>query len=270
MSKRVLKEYREVSIKKKEFLNDCYFILETEAVDIFPQPGQFYLLKPKKNFASILHIPVSIYDIVDSKLQFLIKVVGEGTKSLSALTEGDKLNILGPLGNGFSLVDNKKVLLISGGIGYAPLYLLKQQLSSLNNEIVWLHGGKSASDILPADLICTEDGKAGTQGLVTDELIKLLTKSESDDVLISTIDKANTFFDMIYCCGPEAMMREVTRILLPYNISLEVSLEEYMACGLGACLGCVVKTRSQNNQEEYLTVCKDGPIFQGNEVIWNE
>ena len=266
------KDYSEISITGLEFLNECYFILQTEPVSILPLPGQFYLLKPLKNFPSLLHIPVSIYNIEDNKLQFLIKKIGSGTESLAALSPGQKIRLLGPLGNQFQLVENKKVLLVSGGIGYAPLYLLKQHLLLHNNTVTWLHGGKSAQDILPTHLICTEDGSLGDKGLVTEKLIKILAQqgtliNENSDY---PLQKGLNSYDLIYCCGPKAMMIEIWKITSPLNIALQVSLEEYMACGLGSCYGCAVKIRNEQGIEEYKRVCYDGPVFNANEVIWDE
>lgn len=270
MNERVLKEYREILINTKIVLNDCYFILETAETYILPQPGQFYLLKPLEESSFILHIPVSIYNLNNSQLQFMIKIIGPGTKRLSEMSKGDRIKLLGPLGNGFPLVEDKKVLLISGGIGYAPLFLLKEELIKQNNLVTWLHGGKAASDILPADLTCTESGEIGEKGLVTDLLAKLLETGKYSEDNSDAPEVSQKPFDLIYCCGPQGMMREVSRIVSGYDIPLYVSLEEYMACGMGVCLGCVVKVKDNSDNGKYKTACQDGPVFSAAEVLWDE
>lgn len=249
-------EYLELSINNKILLNDSYYLLETEKTDVIPLPGQFYLLKPVEGFPSLLHIPVSIYDIDGSKLRFMIKIVGKGTESLSRLKVKERIKALGPLGKGFTFPVNTNTLLISGGIGYAPLYLLKKQLLLNSSRVNWLHGGRSSEDVFPADVIYTEDGSRGERGLVTKDLKKLLADSDS-------------LYDSIYCCGPKRMMKEVYNIAHSKKIPLQVSLEEYMACGMGICLGCAVKV-TNNGEEEYQTVCHDGPVFAGEKVVWDE
>ena len=270
MNETKLKEYREVRISSNIVLNDCYFILEIAETTLLPQPGQFYLLKPIGESSSILHIPVSIYNVKDSRLQFMVKIIGPGTRRLSELVKGDRLKLLGPLGNGFPLVEKQKILLISGGIGYAPLYLLKEELLRKENLVTWLHGGKIGSDIFPADLACTESGEIGLKGLVTDLLYKALETGHSSEDTADYLDGKRQSFDHIYCCGPKGMMREVSRIVSRYEIPLSVSLEEYMACGMGVCLGCVVKIQGKSADIEYKTVCKDGPVFSAAEVLWDE
>lgn len=257
MSKATPKEYCEVLVKKVTVLNECYFILESEEVGIIPAAGQFYLLKSGKDTDTLLHIPLSINDIDNSRLLFMIKKIGAGTNSLAKLKENDSIKMLGPLGSGFKMTTGKKVLLVSGGIGYAPLSLLKNHLLAANNSVLWLHGGRTSDDIFPADIIYTEDGSAGKKGLVTEGLYQLLYKNDSP---------LNTY-DMIFCCGPRAMMYKAWQIAGTKNIPVQVSLEEYMACGLGACLGCAVKIKS-GEKTEYKTVCKDGPVFNADEVVW--
>jgi len=255
------KEYLRVKIKQKISLNSCYFLLETDNLHTPPFPGQFYLLKPEREQSKILHIPISIFDLTANSLRFLIKIVGPGTKALGELNSGDMLKILGPLGNIFQIAENKKVLLVSGGIGYAPLYLLKKELLAAGNQLVCLHGGKTSEDTFEADLTCTEDGSVGVKGLVTAELLRLLEENTG------SIEKK---FDMIYCCGPVRMMKAVHQLASRFSIPVQVSLEEYMACGMGVCLGCAVKVRTEIGLEEYKTVCKDGPVFQADKVVWDE
>jgi|SRR5690554_4487106 dihydroorotate dehydrogenase electron transfer subunit len=255
------KEYSNVQVKQKIRLNKCYFLLETENHQTSPSAGQFYLLRPEREQNSILHIPVSIFDRTENELRFLIKIVGVGTEALGELITGDRLKILGPLGNGFKITEGKKTLLVSGGIGYAPLYLLKKELMYAGNQVVCLHGGRTTEDTFEADLTCTEDGSSGLKGMVTEYLLKFLEENAKS---------REQQFDMIYCCGPEKMMQAVYLLASRFDIPVQVSLEEYMACGMGVCLGCAVKVRTDEEKKEYKTVCNDGPVFPANKVVWDE
>ena len=246
-------EYTRTKVRRVISLNKQYFILETEVTNIVPKPGQFYLLK-SDDCERGLHIPVSIYDSTPDYLQFMVKVVGKGTEALSDLKVNEKIKILGPLGTAFPLQENKKVVLISGGIGYAPLYYLKKKLISCGNKVTWLHGGKSKDDVFAADYVYTEDGSVGTKGLVTSELLDFVNREA---------------IEVAYCCGPKAMMKSVAKLLGAHQLELYVSLEEYMACGLGACMGCAVSIKTGSGVE-YKTVCNDGAVFDAKEVIWDE
>lgn len=246
-------EYSIVAVQKINTLNSCYFILETDALKSTPCPGQFYLLKSKEKEQG-LHIPISIYHSTDEALKFMVKIVGEGTNELAKLKIGEGLRLLGPLGNSFPIAEHKNVLLISGGIGYAPLFYLKEKLERLNNLTIWLHGGRSKDDVFPADKIYTEDGSVGVKGLVTDSILEIIEKET---------------IDTVYCCGPKGMMKHISKLLEPSNVELYVSLEEYMACGLGSCMGCAVAINTKLGRV-YKTVCNDGPIFEAKGVIWDE
>lgn len=217
------------------------------------KPGQFFQLRIATPRFS-LRIPISVFDVFGDTLVFMIKDIGEGTHNLCNLQKGDYLEIMGPLGNGFTLVENNKVLLVSGGIGYAPLYFLKRKLEE-NNSITWLHGGRNKHDIFESDIQYTDDGTRGSKGFVTEGLQILLDSQH---------------WDYIYVCGPHQMMKRCSDLANAQQIPIEVSLEEYMACGIGVCFGCVVAIKDNTDRKIYKTVCKDGPIFQGNEVIWHE
>ncbi len=243
----------EARITQKTILNDIYFELwfeynSKEKV----KPGQFFQIKvPGEGFH--LRKPISVYDVRENQVALLIKRIGYGTERLFDLMPEELIDIIGPLGNGFDLPAKKSCLLVSGGIGYAPLKYLKQTLET-NNIVVWLHGGRTVNDVFPADMIYTDDGSSGTQGYVTHGLEKLI---------------ANNKYDQIYICGPKVMMENCTKLLNGYDAQIQVSLEEYMACGIGVCYGCVVPIKNEENFV-YKTVCKDGPIFSAGEVIWHE
>lgn len=237
-------------------LNKDYYLLKFEKGknDIEFQPGQFVTVKlPQIVAGQRLGIPISVYQADATSFTLFIKILGEGTRILAQVSKNMELEVLGPLGNGFTLSEKKSVLLISGGVGYPPLQFLKENL--VDCQVSWIHGGKTASDIFPCDYPCTEDGSVGDKGLVTAKLIELLK---------------NKSFDIAYSCGPNPMLKAVASILKENNIPLEVSLEEYMACGIGVCYGCAVQVVSNDDQPLYKRVCKDGPVFNANEIVWGE
>jgi len=176
--------------------------------------------------------------------------MGRGTQLLSQLGEGDELDVLGPLGNPFPYEIYKNPLLVAGGIGIAPLYFLAKTL----DHPTLIFGAKSKDELYALDelrefavvLPFTEDGSAGERGLATSKLLQLIPG-----------------YDAIFACGPGAMLMEVARIGKEVGLPSFISLEERMACGFGACLGCAVRTR-----EGYKMVCKDGPVMPGEEVIF--
>ena len=252
------KQLLDLSILSNTRLNASHHLIELGCDNPLPGmlPGQFAEVKVEDHPGTYLRRPFSIhrFDHATNTMHLLIKMVGGGTKAISALEKGKKLNVMLPLGKGFTLFKNKKVLLVGGGCGVAPLYFLAEQLSKRDNTITILIGGRSATDILLAKEysaygtvhISTEDGTLGEKGMVTGN--PLLSAGKPD-------------FDQIYCCGPDGMMRAVAHIAEKANISCEVSLENTMACGIGACLCCVVETKRGHE-----CVCTEGPVFDANEL----
>ena len=257
-----------------------YFMLTVEVNDSnidnkYGLPGQFYELALPDNDIFRLRIPISIYDIKEhdneiptTQISFLVKLIGQGTRKLSELKLGDNLNLLGPLGNSFTASNFKKFLFITGGCGYAPLFFFKKQLqlNNINNdiELFWIHGGRDKNEIFESDVICTEDGSVGYKGNVIPQLEKFLLDFES---------KYNLSNLKIISCGPKPMLKAIIDICKTKNISIDVSLEEYMACGVGVCYGCAVKVKQMINNTEnstYLRVCKDGPVFNGHNIIFDD
>lgn len=208
----------------------------------------------------LLRRPVSIHSIDKEKstVEFLIQVVGEGTASLAALKAGDTVNVVLPLGNGFSYRSTHvaRPLLIGGGVGVAPLLFLGQELAAHAIRPVFLFGGRNEELILRKEefmkygslFMTTEDGSAGEKGFVTDH--SLLFDSES--------------FDRIYACGPTPMLKAVAHWAREHETACEVSLEHRMACGIGACLCCVEDTADSGN----VCVCKEGPVFNIDRLKW--
>jgi dihydroorotate dehydrogenase electron transfer subunit len=243
-------------VKRNKLLNQSYFILEVDAPQIAKVaiPGQFCQLLPRESTIATLRIPISIYEVDGKLVRFMIKSIGQGTSLLSKMAKGEMLDIIGPLGNGFQYDQVQNPILISGGVGHPPLAFLKSKLVDISTY--WLHGGHCWEDTFPCDKTYTEDGSVGVPGLVTTGLKRYLAHHNTDH---------------IFACGPKAMLATCVKIAKAHKIPIQVSMEEYMACGIGVCYGCVVRCiQKQPNDPLYKRVCKDGPIFNGYEVKWDE
>ena len=239
-------------------LNDNHNLLELECNEAMPQmlAGQFAEVRIDGSPTTYLRRPFSIHrvDYTKNTMHLLIKSVGDGTRSLANIETGNSVNIMLPLGNGFPISENSEVLLVGGGCGVAPLWYLAEQLNKSENKVTMLIGGRSAKDILLADeysrfgkvLIATEDGSLGETGMVTAQ---------------SVFRSEKLPFSAIYCCGPDGMMKAISHIAEKQNIPCFVSLENTMACGIGACLCCVVDTHQGNR-----CVCTEGPVFNSKEL----
>lgn len=220
-----------------------------------PKAGQFYMLRAwAADEAPLLSRPISVhsYDAATGALVFMYEVKGVGTEKLAALTAGDVLLLTGPAGNGFpiaALAQCKTVALVGGGIGVAPLQQLAAELSAKGVAVHFYGGFRTVTvgveEITPLCErveVSTESGAFGYKGFVTDLL----------DV---------TLYDAICTCGPEIMMQKVAGMAMDKNVPVYVSKEAKMACGLGACLGCTCKSKNGG-----VSVCKDGPVFEGSVV----
>jgi dihydroorotate dehydrogenase electron transfer subunit len=231
------------------------------------KPGQFLNIRINVSGGPLLRRPLSIHRIKDSHvIEILYEVLGQGTEALARKKPGEYLDVIGPLGNGFKLDGQigKQAIIVSGGMGVAPLTLLADKLvhSSLlkaRGKPLVLLGAKTKKQILCEkefkDLACqvkvaTDDGSKGFKGKVTVLLRHLL----------STIDYR---LSTIYACGPQPMLKSIRQLAIKYSIPAQVSLEEHMACGIGACLGCVTKTKSG-----YQRICVEGPVFEAKQILW--
>ena len=242
-------------------LHERYVLIRLTPEERLPQmqPGQFVEVKVEGSVATFLRRPVSV-NFVDrerNELWLLVAVVGEGTRQMAGLQAGDCLNVVGPLGNGFSVQSGGtalRTLLVGGGVGVAPLLYQGAVLKEAGLEPVFLLGARTAKDLLMLDefrkygevFVTTEDGSEGERGFVTQHTVLQQRR-----------------FDLIQTCGPTPMMKAVARFAWQQGIECEVSLENMMACGLGACLCCVEKTTEGN-----LCVCKDGPVFNIKKLLW--
>ena len=246
-----------------------YFLIIIEAPEIAIKalPGQFVTVKLSQNYELLLRRPFSIHRAQGKTIEILYEVVGRGSKILSQKKPGEALDIIGPLGSGFSyhllLAAYRLPILICGGMGVAPMFFLAEQIISdyPKFDIEVLIGAKTAKQILCENefkklgcsvTISTNDGSKGFKGRVT----KLLENILSDRL----IEEERPMF---YACGPRPMLREVSRLSKEYKIPAQISLEEHMACGIGACFGCAVETR-----EGFKRACREGPVFNAAEIVW--
>ena len=243
-----------------------YRVLEFAASELAAQakPGQFVHVKCGSTHDPLLRRPVSIHRVnrMQGTVSLLYRIVGRGTELLSAKSQGEKLDVIGPLGNGFQLPPQRSsAAVIAGGIGIAPLFFLLSELVGRGCHPVVFFGARSGNDLLLTEEItalgvklhtATDDGSRGHFGLVTDLLAGQITK-----------------FDCLYACGPLPMMKQVAQMGERNAIPTQVSLEERMGCGVGACLACACKIKTAGGST-YKRVCTDGPVFKAEEVAWDE
>jgi dihydroorotate dehydrogenase electron transfer subunit len=247
-------------ILQKDSLNRTTFsfVVRSEKAVQTMQPGQFAQLRVT---GKTLRRPISVCDFSREAqwIRFVFEIRGEGTAILSRLNEGDSLDILAPLGNGFAVNPAEKAVFVGGGIGVPPL--LGASAAYGANATVLL-GFRSLRAVILADefqtngadvRIATDDGTYGHHGFVTELLAARLEESPCDAV---------------YACGPTPMLKLVSAEAEKRGVRCMVSLEERMACGIGACLGCACKTRREDGSETYSHVCKNGPVFDSREVVW--
>lgn len=242
-------------------INDRYVLIRLTDSKPLPEmvPGQFVEVRADNTAATFLRRPISI-NFVDkeaNELWLLVAVVGDGTRSIASVQPGQTLNCVLPLGNGFTMPrrSDERVLLVGGGVGVAPLLYMGAEMRHTGCEPSFLLGARRAADLLELDCfkmfgrvyITTEDGSKGEQGFVTNH----------------SVLSAEPRFNRIITCGPKPMMMAVARYAAAEGIDCEVSLENMMACGLGACLCCVEKTTEGN-----LCVCKEGPVFNTKKLLW--
>lgn len=242
-------------VYKKQLTPTIYdFRLENKVLAELAQAGQFaHVLVPSKT----LRRPISICDVEDDCLRLVFEVRGAGTDLLAQTKEGECLDVLAPLGHGFTLDPNQKTVFVGGGIGVPPmLYSVKSQGGS---SVAILGFRNRAAVILEEDfkavggkvIVTTDDGSYGLHGFVTQPLAEEIKTAE-----------------MICACGPMPMLKRIAVLAKEYNVPCQVSLEERMACGIGACLGCAVLVNREDGTQGYKHVCKNGPVFNAEEVVW--
>lgn len=258
----------------------CRMAVESPYLAKASKPGQFVEVKCSDFSEPILRRPLGVHRIRKSGIEILYEIVGAGTEMLSRKKAGEALDVIGPLGNGFVIggVKDKKFILVAGGAGVAPLYALAEALvrrfaGSPVRRLMILIGARTKLHVLCEKefkrlgaevMVATEDGSKGHKGLVTDLLKDLLVGGNLQQAAI-------------YACGPSGMLKAVAGVAKSCGISCQVSMEERMACGVGVCLGCPVKVRKlkhtntrthESANYEYKMVCKDGPVFNAEEIAW--
>ncbi len=251
----------DLKVKQVEQIHQRYVLIKLTHENTLPEmlPGQFVEVRVDGSPSTFLRRPISInfVDRENNELWLLVATVGEGTKQLAKLKSGDVLNCVLPLGNGFTPAkQGEEVLLVGGGVGVAPLLYMGAEMKRQGIEPTFLLGARTANDLLMLPIfnkygrayVTTEDGSMGEKGFVTNH---------------SILNQEH--FDRISTCGPTPMMKAVARYARQNNVDCEASLENLMACGLGACLCCVEKTTEGN-----LCVCKDGPVFNIKKLLWQD
>lgn len=237
-----------------------------------PLPGQFVMIRIAGLYDPFLSRPISVFSFSRGKLhcaiELLFRVAGKGTQILAGLIKGSQVEISGPLGGSYRIDENKKnMVLIAGGIGIAPLSLLAQYLGKTvcrqADTMTFYLGAQTADAVVGLEqlrkycyqiILCTDDGTMGEKSLVTKTFQKDIKKYKPAETAI-------------YACGPQPMLRSLSAILAG-KYFCQVSLEERMACGVGACVGCAVAVADEQGEKAYRRVCADGPVFDLQKVIW--
>jgi len=226
------------------------------------KPGQFIMARSAgPSLDPLLPRPLGIHDIDAELVRAVIEPVGKGTRDLAELSVGDRLSVLGPLGNGYDIKSDYPALVVGGGIGIAPLAFLARRLVERGREVRCLLGFRTRSQAVSAELfrdynidIYTEDASIGTGGLVSEPLSGFL----SDPAGIWGAGGAEVF-----ACGPTAMLKAIARITRQHGKRCQVSAEAHMACGIGSCQGCVVPATNG-----YSRVCREGPVYEAGDLEW--
>ncbi|MBI4776056.1 MAG: dihydroorotate dehydrogenase electron transfer subunit [Deltaproteobacteria bacterium] len=239
-----------------------FYLLELEAPDVSSRaaPGQFVMVRVGDDYDPLLRRPLSVHDAGDGRIRLLYRVVGKGTGRLSRRGEGERVGLLGPLGNGFEVrppLDT--AALVAGGRGVAPMLFLARRIrrECPSARLILFFGARTGEELVRLEAfenlnvemrLATEDGSKGTKGLVT----QLVRGSLLSDAEVR-----------IYACGPMPMLKALGPVAAEQSIPAQVSLEAHMSCGLGVCRGCVVKTKNG-----YAHVCQDGPVFPLDAPDW--
>ncbi|MDY0340510.1 MAG: dihydroorotate dehydrogenase electron transfer subunit [Coriobacteriia bacterium] len=237
----------------------CRIVLDAPRTAATVEPGQFVHLRIARHADFILRRPFSVHRARGERLEILYQVVGRGTRVLEDARSGDVMDVIGPLGHGWRIPEGtSRALVVAGGLGAAPMGMLVERLAERGVQVALAQGAPSAGRLLARDLfdslcrksvVATDDGSAGTCGFVTVLSAELLDREQPD---------------VVYACGPEPMQRIVAGQCAGAGVPCQVSLERLMACGVGACLSCVVDTHDGLKR-----ACVDGPVFDAADVVWD-
>lgn len=225
------------------------------------KPGQFVHLQIPDMEGHMLRRPISVYqvDAESGVMVLLYQVVGFGSDALTRVPDGSVVNMLGPIGQGWEAPEGlSRVLFVMGGVGAAPLYLFAKELTAAGAEIDVVMGAQTEAALACREAYedldnahvtcCTDDGSYGISGFCTVPAAEMMAKNQ---------------YDLVVSCGPKPVMAAAAKSAAEYGIPCQVSMEEHMACGIGACLGCIVATTEGNKRS-----CVDGPVFDAAKVVW--
>ena len=231
--------------------------LQSENIARSAKPGQFVNIKVSNSNFPLLRRPFSICEVEGDYFTIMFSLIGEGTSVLQQKQKGQSVDVIGSLGNGFSLDGNyEKAVIVAGGIGAAPFPFLIKELEKMGKVIICFSGGRSKNDCITYDMknvsTATDDGSFGFRGNVVELLSSKIGKYKNDRI-------------KIFGCGPNAMLKSLQQFCVAHNIEAEISTESSMACGFGICQGCPVQSATE--KDKFLLVCKDGPVFNVKDII---
>jgi dihydroorotate dehydrogenase electron transfer subunit len=253
--------FRATVIENKQVISNHYLLTLRPLEKITkPEPGNFFMISVDRGLDPLLKRPFSIHRMSGKDFQILYRIVGKGTGILCKRSKGDILDVIGPLGNSFPQARKQdKIILIAGGLGIAPIFALAEKLKRKNPLL--FYGARTKDEVLCISelkklgiecVTSTDDGTYGEKGFITDILKKFLTRH------LSPVTR-----HCLYACGPEPMLVALSDVAAKFNQKGYIALEQNMACGIGTCLGCVVNTKGG-----YKRICKEGPVFPIEEVVW--
>jgi dihydroorotate dehydrogenase electron transfer subunit len=256
---------RDARLREVQSWGDFFrFVIDAPALGAGAEPGQFVMVKVSEGGFPLLRRPLGIHDAGPGGIELFFKVAGQGTELLARKKPGDRLDIIGPLGKGFTVAAAPKgarAFLVGGGRGIAPLYFLARELAAAGAKPVVFYGGRTAADIplrgklekAGFEVLCsTDDGSFGFAGFVTELVGRELAKEKPA---------------VVYACGPDPMMKALAAVTAKHGVPAEFSLESVMGCGVGACWGCVHRIRSGSG-DGWIKICEEGPVFPGERVVW--
>ena len=258
---------RNARLRDVECWGDFFrFAVDAPAVGREARPGQFVMVKVADGPDPLLRRPLGIHDADEKGIELFFKVAGRGTEILSRKRPGDRLDLIGPLGKGFTFageMKGKTAYLVGGGRGIAPLYLLARALVAAGATPVVFYGGRTAAEVPLRDkfekagfkvLTSTDDGSYGFAGFVTE---------------LAAREMAQARPGIVYACGPDPMMKTLASLAAKHGVPCELSLESIMGCGIGACWGCVHRVKTEGG-DGWVKICEEGPVFPGERVLWPE